>query len=188
MCVNTRPGAGHTGLGPAGSAGARRAADLCLSPSLSCPSPSGRLGFLSVNWEHVCLSRDEEKRDDARTCVERTPRLLCHRKPWGLHCAPASAETPSCDPLLFPSSPRNSLFQTSPPGRKCALTRPVGRGRAHPPPYGETGRVLCSGRAIFEPPRPRAEGERLAEASPCSGVSFSDTDDPSRLPKSFPVS
>ena len=139
MCVNTRPGAGHTGLGPAGSAGARRAADLCLSPSLSCPSPSGRLGFLSVNWEHVCLSRDEEKRDDARTCMERTPRLLCHRKPWGLRCAPASAETPSCDPLLFPSSPRNSLFQTSPPGKKVRPDPTRGKGTGPSPALRRNG-------------------------------------------------
>ena len=35
---------------------------------------------------------------------------------------------------------------------------------------------------FFEHPRPSAEVKRLVEISPCSCVSFSDTDDPSHVP------
>jgi len=37
--------------------------------------------------------------------------LFYQRTSWLLHFAPVSAEMPSCDSLLFPSSPSNSLFQ-----------------------------------------------------------------------------
>ena len=48
--------------------------------------------------------------------------LFYQRKSWLLHFALVSTERDSCNPLLFPSSPSNNLFQISQPRRRCALT------------------------------------------------------------------
>ena len=105
--------------------------------------------------------------------------LLYQRKPWLLHVAPASSETPS--------STRRSLFSreqfvSNEPTRENVrpdLTH--GKGAGPPPALGINGGSFV-GRALLEPPRPSAEGKSLVEISPCACVSLSHTDNPSSGP------
>ena len=102
--------------------------------------------------------------------------LFYQRKSWWLHFAPLSAETPSCDPPRFPSSPSNSLFQISPD-----LTN--GKGTGTSPALGINRRGIFVRCMYFsEHPRPSVEVKSLVEISPCSCVSFSNSDNLSHLP------
>ena len=69
---------------------------------------------ISLLWVSNCSSQLEN-------CVESNITSFLSKETLVTPCCSLMAETPSCDPLLFPASPSNSLFQMSQPRRVYAL-------------------------------------------------------------------
>ena len=119
-----------------------------------------------------------------RIRVESNICLSCQRKSWLLHFAPVLAETPSCDPLLFTSSPSNSLFQLA-NGKNVHPDLNNGKGTGPPPALG----INREGLFFFAFWVPAPFCRRALARSPCvHGVSLSDTDDPSQSHFNSPTS